>query len=84
MLVSLKEHRKDVTSIAVTPDNRSFVSSSADGSCIIWDLVRYTNHPQETPLQSHRMAFISLSSHHMLQVFARFQCPPASRLSRLT
>jgi WD40 repeat protein len=84
MLVSLKEHRKDVTSIAVTPDNRSFVSSSADGSCIIWDLVRYTHHPQDT-LHSHRMAFSSLSSHHMLQVFARFQCPwPASRLSRLT
>lgn len=72
MLVSLKEHRKDVTSIAVTPDNRSFVSSSADGSCIIWDLVRYTLFHSHCP-HCHMTLHVRLnaaSSHHMSPVLA--------------
>jgi WD40 repeat protein len=40
MATSLKEHRREVTYIQITSDNQSFVSSSADGACIIWDLVR--------------------------------------------
>ena len=38
MLISLQEHRKEVRSIALSNDGENFVSASADGSCIVWDL----------------------------------------------
>jgi WD40 repeat protein len=41
MVVSLKEHRGAVTCIKVNKDFSQAVSSSADGSCIVWDLDRY-------------------------------------------
>lgn len=41
MVISLKEHRAPVSSIKVNADSTQFVSASYDGSCIIWDLVKY-------------------------------------------
>lgn len=41
MKESLKEHRGAVTAIRVNNDSTQFITSSTDGSCIIWDLVRY-------------------------------------------
>lgn len=40
MQVSLKEHKGPVTSISIRADDKECVSSSDDGSCISWDLVR--------------------------------------------
>jgi WD40 repeat protein len=40
MVISLKEHRGAVNCIKVNKDNTQCVSASADGSCIVWDLVR--------------------------------------------
>lgn len=40
MLASLKEHKSTVSSIVITKDDTEVVSSSTDGSCIIWDLER--------------------------------------------
>lgn len=39
---SAKDHRAAVTCLTVTSDNRQCVSASADGSCIVWDLVNQT------------------------------------------
>lgn len=41
MIVSLKEHRQSVNCIKVNKDNTQAISASGDGSCIVWDLVRY-------------------------------------------
>ncbi|KAG5188196.1 flagellar associated protein putative: flagellar associated protein [Tribonema minus] len=40
MAISWKEHRGPVTCIKVSGDNRHCVTSSEDGSCIVWDLER--------------------------------------------
>ena len=40
MQVSLKEHKGPVSSISIRADDKECVSSSDDGSCISWDLVR--------------------------------------------
>ena len=37
MLLSLKEHQQSITSINCAYDNTELVTSSLDGSCIIWD-----------------------------------------------
>ena len=37
-VVMLKEHKAEVTSIAVRKNNNECVSSSSDGTCIVWDL----------------------------------------------
>jgi len=42
MAFSAKDHRAAVTSLSITRDNRQCVSASADGSCIVWDLVAQT------------------------------------------
>lgn len=42
MEASLKEHRGRVFDIQVNKDNSQAVSASADGSCIVWDLVNFT------------------------------------------
>ena len=42
MEASLKEHRGRVWSIELNADNTQAISSSADGSCIIWDIKNYT------------------------------------------
>lgn len=41
MVASLKEHKAKVTLICIKSDDSECVSASFDGSCIIWDLVRY-------------------------------------------
>lgn len=41
MVASLKEHRGPINCIKVNHDSTQCISASADGSCIIWDLVRY-------------------------------------------
>ena len=38
LLFKLHEHKASVTCIKVRSDDRECVSSSIDGSCIIWDL----------------------------------------------
>lgn len=65
MEASMKEHRGRVWSIQLTRDNCQAVSSSSDGSCIIWDLHSHSRllclfestvfrqvlfHPEETQL----------------------------------
>ena len=37
-IATLKEHKAEVTSIAVRQNNKECVSSSNDGTCIVWDL----------------------------------------------
>lgn len=39
---NLKEHRSRVYDIAVTRDDRGAFTASADGSCILWDLISKT------------------------------------------
>ena len=39
---SLKEHRGRVYDIQVNSKNNQAISASADGSCIVWDLVTFT------------------------------------------
>jgi len=41
MLESLKEHRGPVNALKVNKDGTQCISASSDGSCIVWDLVRY-------------------------------------------
>lgn len=41
MLASLKEHRGPVTALRTNSDETECISSSADGSCITWDMNRY-------------------------------------------
>lgn len=38
LLVTVREHKKEVTSLQVTRDQRECISASMDGSCIIWSL----------------------------------------------
>lgn len=41
---AMKEHKSTVTCIKIRKNNLECVSSSADGSCIIWDLTRYVRN----------------------------------------
>jgi WD40 repeat protein len=41
MIASLKEHRGPINCIKVNADGTQCISASSDGSCIVWDLVRY-------------------------------------------
>jgi WD40 repeat protein len=41
---AMKEHKGAITSIFVRKNNLECVSSSADGSCIIWDLSRFVRN----------------------------------------
>eukprot|EP01083_Nonionella_stella_P070771 189534_1 len=40
MISSLREHQNGISSICINKDNTEFVSSSLDGSCVVWDLVK--------------------------------------------
>lgn len=40
-VAAMKEHTTKVTCIKLSKDNRECVSASADGTCIIWDLVTF-------------------------------------------
>ncbi|XP_017884404.1 cilia- and flagella-associated protein 52 [Ceratina calcarata] len=42
LLKVMKEHRGAITSLHVSPDNKSVISSSKDGTCIMWDLRNLT------------------------------------------
>jgi WD40 repeat protein len=42
MVASMKEHKSSVNSVEISPDDSECVSASADGSCIIWSLERFT------------------------------------------
>lgn len=42
MLSSLSEHKTKIEKIVVRNGDEECVSASADGSCIVWDLARYT------------------------------------------
>jgi WD40 repeat protein len=42
MDVSLKEHRSRVSSIGINKNDNQAISSSFDGSCIIWDIISNT------------------------------------------
>ncbi|KAF3421546.1 hypothetical protein E2986_01513 [Frieseomelitta varia] len=42
LLQVLKEHRGPITSLHVSPDNKSLISSSTDGTCILWNLRNFT------------------------------------------
>lgn len=42
MLASLKEHRGPINCIRINQDSTQCISASADGSCIVWDLTKYT------------------------------------------
>lgn len=41
MVVSLKEHRGPINCIRISQDSTQCISASSDGSCIVWDLVRF-------------------------------------------
>jgi len=41
LVASLKEHRNAVSSVRVTSDNEKAVTSSHDGSCLVWSLTSY-------------------------------------------
>mmetsp|Transcript_21998 Transcript_21998/g.20006 ORF Transcript_21998/g.20006 Transcript_21998/m.20006 type:complete len:654 (-) Transcript_21998:75-2036(-) len=41
MVTSLKEHRGPINALKVNKDSTQCISASSDGSCIIWDLIRY-------------------------------------------
>ncbi|KAI9104138.1 quinon protein alcohol dehydrogenase-like superfamily [Phlyctochytrium arcticum] len=44
LLETLKEHKGTITAIKLRQNNLECVSSSADGSCIVWDLLRYVRN----------------------------------------
>ncbi|KAJ3614522.1 hypothetical protein NHX12_018094 [Muraenolepis orangiensis] len=44
LLESMKEHKATVNDIQIKSNDRECVTASSDGTCIIWDLVRYVRH----------------------------------------
>ncbi|XP_039596390.1 cilia- and flagella-associated protein 52 [Polypterus senegalus] len=44
LLESMKEHKSLVSCIKVKSNNRECVTTSSDGTCIIWDLVRFVRN----------------------------------------
>lgn len=42
LLAVLKEHKGPVSSIDVHPLGHEAISSSSDGTCVVWDIVRFT------------------------------------------
>jgi hypothetical protein len=40
MELSFKEHKKEVTALTVSANDEEALSSSADGSCVVWNLRR--------------------------------------------
>jgi WD40 repeat protein len=42
-------HRGGVSAIAFTPDGRSLVSGSEDGTGLVWDVSDLPGHPQGGP-----------------------------------
>ncbi|MCO5597565.1 hypothetical protein L7F22_051643 [Adiantum nelumboides] len=44
MISNMKEHKAQVNSIQVRKNDSECVSSSDDGSCVVWDLTRFTRN----------------------------------------
>eukprot|EP00941_MAST-03F_sp_MAST-3F-sp1_P006102 g6102.t1 len=42
MLASFKEHKASVSSLRLTKDDTELVSASEDGSCIVWNMKKFT------------------------------------------
>jgi len=40
MISSLREHQNKITSICINSEDTEFVTSSHDGSCVVWDLIK--------------------------------------------
>lgn len=40
MVSSLREHQNAISSICINAENTEFVTSSHDGSCVVWDLLK--------------------------------------------
>ncbi|XP_034544788.1 cilia- and flagella-associated protein 52 [Notolabrus celidotus] len=43
LLETMKEHKATVTCIKMKSNDRECVTASADGACIVWDIVRFTS-----------------------------------------
>ena len=43
LLMTVKEHTAEIVKIHVTKDQKECVTASKDGTCIIWDIQRYTS-----------------------------------------
>nr|XP_046266536.1 cilia- and flagella-associated protein 52 [Scatophagus argus] len=43
LLEAMKEHKATVTCIKIKSDDKECVTASSDGSCIIWDIVRFVS-----------------------------------------
>jgi len=41
LLVAFKEHKEPVSSVHMHPTDREAITSSSDGTCVIWDIVRF-------------------------------------------
>lgn len=44
MVASMKEHKSSISSINISADGSECVTASLDGSCIVWDLVRFVRN----------------------------------------
>ncbi|MEE6506774.1 hypothetical protein FKM82_007846, partial [Ascaphus truei] len=44
LVESMKEHKSSVSCIKVKSNNRECLTASSDGTCIIWDIVRFVRH----------------------------------------
>ncbi|XP_029948827.1 cilia- and flagella-associated protein 52 [Salarias fasciatus] len=43
LLETMKEHKAAITSIKIKSDDKECVTASADGACIVWDIVRFVS-----------------------------------------
>ncbi|KAK3575656.1 hypothetical protein QTP86_031627 [Hemibagrus guttatus] len=44
LIASMKEHKASVNAIKIKSNNKECVTASSDGTCIIWDLVRFVRN----------------------------------------
>ncbi|XP_053355155.1 cilia- and flagella-associated protein 52 [Clarias gariepinus] len=44
LIASMKEHKASVNSIKIKSNNEECVTASSDGTCIIWDMVRFVRN----------------------------------------
>eukprot|EP00596_Hydrurales_sp_CCMP1899_P010086 CAMPEP_0119036362 /NCGR_PEP_ID=MMETSP1177-20130426/4048_1 /TAXON_ID=2985 /ORGANISM="Ochromonas sp, Strain CCMP1899" /LENGTH=583 /DNA_ID=CAMNT_0006996151 /DNA_START=295 /DNA_END=2046 /DNA_ORIENTATION=- len=74
LVSSLSEHRGPVTALKINKDSSQCISASADGSCIVWCLVRYVRlsalfeSNQFTSVQFHpdESQYITCGSNHKI------------------
>ena len=41
LLATVREHKRDIVSVAITKDEAEILTASKDGTCIIWALLKY-------------------------------------------